>query len=772
MNEGRSNSMRLELTPKDVLYEFSIEKNISRQELEYIPEYDDVYKKVKSAIEINESGYNVYLIDDFSKDKLKNIIKFVEKNLQGRGKPQDICYIVEQDPKQPKVLFLSNGQGVLLKKMLEELQNTYSESTFNFYNSSSNKEKEAIIDNMQKKRNGLIGKLESMSEEYGFEIKITQGGFVFIPLKEGEAMSEKEYDDLDKDKKEDIIDKVGKLKENAEVILEELKELEIDELEKIKKLMAEHYSIIIKNISDEYRDIFKENQEAIDFLEKISTEIEKGIIDNYSINYDEDEEKINEVIYKYEINLIVDNSDKERPQVIFEEDPSVNNLLGSIEYENHNNVYTTDVSLIKAGAMLKANEGCLIIRANSLFNNPHAYYHLKKTLISEKVNLDYNRGYLELLSLSSLKPETIPIKEKVILIGDYETYDLLYNYDEDFRKIFKLRAEYVPVVDINNNNKSALINNINKFIDENKLKPVNDNAISEIAKFLSRKAENRNKLWFDDADISRLLLLSNNKAVNEDKDSISEIDIREVAYLQEVIQKEIFDSYSDKKVLIKINGAIIGQINGLSVIDTGYFRFGKPIRITCSCYKGDGNIIDVQKESNLSGNIHNKSINILKGYINKFANSYSRLPVDFHLSFEQLYGKVDGDSASVAEIICMISSLSKIPVKQNIAVTGSINQFGEVQPIGGVNEKIEGFFNVCKILGGVENKGVLIPYSNRNDLVLSHEIEEEIQMGNFHIYSMDTVEDAIEILLCEEKIRPLNVFENIAKEIKKYSVKK
>jgi predicted ATP-dependent protease len=763
--------MRLELTPKEILYEYNIENNISREDVEYIPEYNEVYKKIKSALEINESGYNVYLIDDFSKDKLKNIIGFAEKTLQGREKPQDICYVVWDDPKRPKVLFLPNGKGNELRQMLEDIQGAYAESTFNFYNSSANKEKEALIDNMQKKRNELIGKLEEMAEGYGFEIKITQGGFVFIPLKEGEAMTEKDYDDLDKDKKDDILDKVGTLKENAESILDELKQVELEELQKIKKLMAEHFSEEMEELKDDYSELFQDSQEALEYLDRVCSDIEKSLIENYTVNYDDDEEKINEVIYRYAINVIVDNSGNDKPQVIFEEDPSVNNLLGNIEYENHNNVYTTDITLIKAGSMLKANEGCLIIRANSLFNNTHAYYYLKKTLMAEKVNLDYNRGYLELLSLSSLKPELINIREKVILIGDYETYDVLYNYDEDFKKIFKLRAEYEPIADINESTRKAVFNSIFRFVHENKLKGIDNIAITEVAKFLSRKAESKNKLYFDDSEISRILTLANNKVINENRELITAEDIRDAAYSQEIIQREILDSYRDKRLLINVNGTLVGQINGLSVIDTGYFRFGKPIRITCTCYKGDGNIIDVQKESNLSGNIHNKSINILKGYINKLANSYSRLPVDFHLSFEQLYGKIDGDSASVAEIISMISALSKIPIKQNIAVTGSINQFGEVQPIGGVNEKIEGFFNICKVLDSTENKGVLIPASNKNDLVLSYEVEEEIKRGNFHIYTMDSVDDAIEVLMGAGETEVSEVMDSIAKEIKKYSKK-
>ena len=213
------------------------------------------------------------------------------------------------------------------------------------------------------------------------------------------------------------------------------------------------------------------------------------------------------------------------------------------------------------------------------------------------------------------------------------------------------------------------------------------------------------------------------------------------------MEKEILNNYTEKKMLIDVKNSKIGQVNGLSVIDTGYFSFGKPIKITCCCYKGEGNIVDVQKESNLSGNIHSKSINILKGYISTINGGFNKLPVDFHLSFEQIYGKIDGDSASVAEIICMLSALSKIPIKQNIAVTGSVNQFGDVQPIGGVNDKIEGFFGVCKAIDTIVGKGVLIPLSNADDLVLNEEVEREIKNGNFHIYTMTSIEDAMEVLM-------------------------
>lgn len=764
--------MNLELSPKEILYRFQVPGGDYKDRLDQMPEYDEVYKKIRTAIEINKEGYNIYLIDDFSKDKIKNIIEYIEDLLKNKEKPKDICYVTFEDEKSPRSIFLSNGMGNRLKKNLEVVQNGYAEATFRFYNNSTNKEKEEILQHIQRKRNKLVGNLVELAKKEGFDVKPTHTGFSFIPLKNGEAMTEKDYDELESDNKEDILSKVSLLKNDAQDILDELKTMEEESIDKIKEIMDVYFDSEMAAIKHNYNEEFAAEEGAIEFLNFVSDNIKNSIIENYTTIYEEDEEKINEAIYKFIVNVIVDNSSNEKPKVIFEEDPSVVNLLGSIEYENHNGTYVTDVSLITGGSLLQANEGCLIVRANSLLNHPSSYYYLKNTLLSEKVKFDYNRGYLELLSLGGLKPDPININVKVILIGDYETYDILYSYDEDFKKVFKLRAEYNPAVETNDYNKSILLRDIIKVVKKNTLNPLSDEAINEVAKYLSRKAGNKNKLLFDEFELSNLLVLSDNKVRAENRDKIESKDIIHIAYNMELVQKEILENYKEGKIIINTKDEMVGSVNGLSVIDTGYFSFGKPLRITCVCCRGEGNIIDIQKENNLSGNIHSKSVNILKGYLSSVLGGYNKIPVDFHLSFEQLYGKIDGDSASVAEIISMISALSKVPVKQYIAVTGSINQFGEVQPIGGVNEKIEGFFNVCKAKDGTKGKGVLIPYYNKDELILSYEVEEEIKKGDFHIYIMSTVRDAVTILMGNDNYSADDIFETMTRELKKYNSKK
>ncbi|WP_123053525.1 AAA family ATPase [Clostridium sp. JN-1] len=758
--------MNTELDPQKIIYDFKFDNISIRGEINDTPEYDEVYKKIKTALEIDKDGYNVYLIDDFSEYNLSKIMEFVHDNLKYKGKPEDICYVVCKDEKHPEVLFLPGGKGKTLKNMVEKIKNLYLDSTYEFYNNASVKEKEDILTSLDKRKTDLVNKLLKVSKDDGFIMKPTVSGFTFVPIKEdGDMMSEKEYDALDTEKREEILDKINNLKSSAHEILDELKEMELSEIDKIKIIMDKYYFDKTIDIKSSYTNEFNGSYKVIGYLNDMCNDIEESIKSIYSISYEDDRESIIKIIYKYVVNVLVDNSEVNEPPVIFEEDPSVSNLIGSIEYENKNGTYVTNAGLIKSGSFLKANGGCLIIRANSLLNNLNSYYYLKKTFLSGKVDLNYNRGYLELLSLSGLKPQSIKFNETVILIGNYKTYDLLYSYDEDFKKLFKIRAERRGILNLNEETKKCFIAKTYNTCKRNKLHTLTDEAIKELAKFLSRKAEDRNKLYMNSCELNNVLIIADNKVTRDNRESIERQDIMDTVYKHELIEEQVYEGYKENKLLIDVQGKVIGQVNGLSVIDTGYVTFGRPIRITCSCHKGDGNVIDVQREANLSGNIHSKAINILKGYLNSLIGGYEKIPVNFHLSFEQVYGKVDGDSASVAEVMAMISALSKVGINQNIAVTGSIDQLGQVQAIGGVNEKIEGFFDICKLVGDTNEKGVLIPKSNISSLVLKSDVETEIANGKFHIYTMSNLKDAVEVLMEEDYE---SVIRESKKELKKY----
>lgn len=763
--------MKRELTPSEIMFKLEVTDTDVDKGTKGIKEFNDAYKKVERAINIDKEGYNLYLIDTFSKDKLKDLTTFIEKKYKELEAPRDICYVTLEDVNRPEAIFVANGKGKKLKETVDDIKNCYLEAVDDFYGDSSNDEKDYLVEDIQNKRNSYINELTKMAKEEGFEVKATSKGFAFIPLSGDEAMTEKEYDDLEDENKNVIVAKAGNLKKKAESILEELKDIEVKSIKKLKKIYSKFLATQMEDEKDEALLEFITDDDSYEYLERLFTCIEEDLIDCYTMSIEEDESEIYEILNKYDVRVIVDNTNNSSPPVIFEEDPNLNNLIGLIEYENHNGMYTTNISLISAGSILKANEGCLILRLSSLAVNTLSYYYLKKILLSNKVSFDTNKSYLEFININGLKPKPIPVKFKVILIGDYETYDLLYNSDEDFKKLFPLRAEFSPIVKVNNDSVIELKNMIENKVRKNELFNLNDEAMSEMLKYLCRKSSSRNRILAEDDAIDKILVLANNSAKERKSMIITKQDILDVAYEEELIENEIMSMYEDNKILISVNGRKIGAINALAVLDSGYCTFGKPMRISCVACKGSGRIIDIQKESNLSGKIHEKSISILRGLLTNLLNPYENIPVDFHLSFEQTYGMVEGDSASVAEIISILSALSKKGIKQNIAVTGSINQFGDVQPIGGANEKIEGFFKVCSMLDTVEEKGVLIPEGNKDEIILKFEVEKAVQEGKFHIYTMNNLNDAIEVLLLDEGEDIEEFYKTLQKELEKYKGK-
>lgn len=763
--------MKRELTPSEIKFKLPVTDIESDKGTKGIKEFNDAYKKVERAINIDKEGYNLYLIDTFSKEKLNELTTFIENKYKDLEAPRDICYVTLEDINKPEAIFVANGKGKKLKETVDNIKNYYLEAVDDFYGDSSNDEKDYLVEDIQNRRNNYINELTKMAKEEGFEVKVTTKGFAFIPLSGDEAMTEKEYDDLEDENKNVIVAKASNLKRKAETILEELKDIEVKSIKKLKKIYSKFLSSQMEEEKDDALLEFITDDDSYEYLERLFACLEEDLINCYTMSIEDDESEIYEVLNKYDVKVIVDNTNNLFPPVIFEEDPNLNNLIGLIEYENHNGMYTTNISLINAGSILKANEGCLILRLSSLAVNALSYYYLKKILLSNMVSFDTNKSYLEFININGLKPQAIPVKFKVILIGDYETYDLLYNSDEDFKKLFPLRAEFSSIVKVNDNSINEVKSIIENKIRKNELFNLNNDAMNEMLKYLCRKSSSRNRILAEEDTIDKILVLANNNAKDKKKIVISEEDILEVAYEEELIEKELMSMYEDNKILIDINNKKVGAINGLAVLDTGYCTFGKPMRITCVAYKGSGRIFDIQKESNLSGKIHEKSISILKGLLTNILNPYENIPVDFHLSFEQTYGIVEGDSASVAEIICILSALSKKAIKQNIAVTGSINQFGDVQPIGGVNEKIEGFFKVCNMLDTIEGKGVLIPEANKDEIILKSQVENQIIEGKFHIYTMNNLNDAIEVLLLDENETLDEFFKKIQEEIDKYKDK-
>lgn len=760
--------MKRELTLNEIIYNIEYSNESKNVNCVDIKEMINPYKEIKRALKIKRSGYNLYVIDSFSNDKIDGLVDLVKNEYKSLKPPSDICYATLEDSKKPFPIFLTSGKGSLLKKGIKKLKEDYTISFLDFLNASSDDEKDNIIEEVHLQRNKYIGELVEMSKNEGFDVKVTGGGFAFIPLNEGETMTEKEYDCLEREERGEILQKANKLKKKAEVILEDLKDLEVSSVEKLKDILKKYLEESMEDTKDDLLLEFIADDDAYNYLEKLYLNIENDLIENYNIDIEDEEAKIEEVLSKYSIEVLIDNSKKEYPPVIYEDDPNSINLLGNIEYESQNGNYITDLSLINPGSLLEANGGCLIVRLSRLISNVNSYYYLKKALISGKVNFDSNRNCLELVSINGLKPEAIPIDVKVILIGDYESYNILYSNDEEFKTLFPLKCEVKEEIKKSNDVYKLMRKFILDKIKDMELLNVEEDGIKSIIRFLVREVSNRGKISVDYNRIENILVKADIIAKENNSNIITKKDVDDILYKEEDIENEYLDMYKDNKIFINTEGKVIGNINGLAVLDTGTYRFGKPLRITCVAIKGSGEVIDIHKEAKLSGKIHEKSIKILQSLLSSKISKYNSLPIDLHLSFEQSYGMIEGDSASVAEMVVMLSAISKKGIKQNIAVTGSLNQFGEVQPIGGVNEKIEGFFNVCKTVGNYKGKGVLIPDTNKDELILKPEIEDAVKKGDFHIYVMSNLEDAIETLILDDDENIEDFYSLIQDELKKY----
>lgn len=761
--------MKRELTPSEIIFSASINDVMKQTDINRIPKSNTTLNKIEKALRVQKDGYNIYYVDSFSKEKLEELIEFVESLYIDSKKPEDICYVSNGDNTNPKVLILENGKGQIFKEMLEVMKEKYLKCINEFYNTSSDEEKEDIIEDVSEQRNNYITNLMDMAKAKNFDIKATTNGFVFIPVKEEDTeMTKDQYENLEDEEEWSIEKQASDLKKEAETILEKLKEIEVDSIEKLKNLYRNHIKDQMQSYKDDFLLEFIAYDNVYRYLIEMFDYLEDEIVECYTINFEDDEEYINNALSKFSVNVIVDNTGIDHPKVIYEEDPTVGNLIGNIEYRNTTGGYSTDMSLINAGSLVKANKGCLILRMSSLINSGASYYYLKKALIHGQVDYNYTKSYLEVLSIAGLKPEPIPVDVKVILIGDYESYEILFERDEDFKMIFPIRIEAESELKNNVHVRKSISDIIKKKIERDNLNEITDDAMNEIMKYLARIAGSRKKVSINEYYVNKILYLADNNSKLQDRKTIEKQDIIDVAYEEEKILEDVMESYKNRKILITTYGERIGIINALSVVGTGSYSFGKPMRVTCIALQGDGNIIDIQKECKMSGQIHEKSISILRGLLSNLINPYEKLPVDLQLSFEQTYGMIEGDSASVAEIICILSALSKRPIKQNIAVTGSINQFGEIQPIGGINEKIEGFHRVCRLIDTVDDKGVLIPSSNVDELILSAEVERDIEKRKFHIYTMDDLNDAIEVLILNRGETITEFFKKLNDEILKY----
>lgn len=761
--------MAKELTYDKLKSKFDIDK-FEFNSLHEIEPCDSIIgqKRASEALEfglkIKTKGFNIFVTGLPGTGKTTFAEKYAHKIAASEETPCDLCYVYNFDnPKNPKLLKFEAGKGKEFKEEMEELIHVLSlEIPKAFSSDDYENEKEKIIKDYQEQRDEIIKQMTDEAKKYEFGVKMTNTGMYFMPIIDGKVISEDEFDELSDEQKDEISEKSEIVQEKATQVMKVIKEYEKETKKEIDEI---EYNIGLFTLG-RFLTPIQEKYIEDEKISKYIAEVKEDILDNLDDFIEDDEEEDEAVqfmmpwvtkknneenLFKYKVNLLVDNSQTKGAPVIINYNPTYTNLIGEVEYDNEYGNFTTDFMKIKPGLLHKANGGYLILQISDILGNPYSWETLRRFLKTNEIVIEPLKEYqLGGISVTSIKPENVKSNVKVILIGTNYYYELLSEYDDDFSKLFKICAMFDYEMDNNKENIHQVAQFVKRFVLKEKSRNFDISAISEIIEYSTRVAERQDKLTTIFSQLNEILAEANAWA------SIDKAEIVNSKYIKKAIDKKLsrINLYEEKltqmilenEIMIDTEGCKVGQINGLAVMDTGNYTFGKPTRITATTYLGKSGIVNIEKEADMSGNIHNKGVQVITGYLGQTYAQEFPLTLSCRICFEQNYSGIDGDSASSTELYAILSSLSNAPINQELAVTGSVNQRGEIQPIGGVTYKIEGFFDICQKRGLTGNQGVIIPCQNVKDLVLKEEVIEAVKNKKFHIYPISTIEEGIEIL--------------------------
>ncbi len=722
---------------------------------------ENALKAVQTGLAIKSLGYNIFITGVVGTGRTTTIKQLLDKLEKDKKTPDDIVYVHNfKSPDEPYLIMFPAGKGAVFKTEMENLIENLKLSIPEFLKSSFYTEKrDHIIEVQQKKHKEILNEFEKTVAKEGFSvIQVQMGPYVkpdLIPIIEGKpyAFNKLEAEVLEKKfprkKLEELKAKYDELTEKLEAIFKILKETEENTRRMLKDWDDKAISPVIKEAVDKIRAKFQSAQ-----TKKYLEMVEAHLIEHFELFKDPHKEdkgkKPEQNFLEYKVNLLIDNSNQKGAPVIIETNPNFINLFGSIESSiNRMGILQTDFTKIKAGSFLKANGGYLVINALEALVEPGVWPTLKRTLKNQTLEIQ-NMASLYLVSTTHLKPQLIDIDVKVVMIGDSHIYNLLYYGDASFKKIFKIKAEFDSVTKKNKKTIAEYVSFIKKITKDDNLIGFDREGMAAIIEYGTRLAGKQKKITTRFHHIADIIREASYWA-RKDKQSMADRTHVEKAIKERfnrvgLIERKIQEMIDEGSIMIDTRGGEIGQVNGLAVYSMGDFAFGKPTRITATTSVGRAGVINIEREADLSGRTHNKGVLILGGYLREKYAQNKPFSLSASLAFEQSYSGVDGDSASSTEVYALLSSLSKLPLRQDIAVTGSLNQKGEIQPIGGVNEKIEGFFDVCKAKRLTGKQGVMIPYQNVPNLMLRRDIVEAVEAGKFHIYPVATIEEGIEIL--------------------------
>lgn len=753
-----------ELTPEELKYKLDpqqlpFETTAEVPPLEGMIGQERAERAMEFGLRIKRPGYNIFMTGLTGTGKTSYAQTIVKKISAEEPVPDDWFYVYNfENPGEPMALRLPAGMGSVfcreMEELLEDIKQTIPKA---FDGEDYERQKAFYVKQFQETRAGLLEELNQVAREQGFTLKRTSSGFITVPLVNGEPISEENYAQLEQSVKEELEQKSSELQLKAMEIMRRIQKAEKQLKEKFKNLQQEIGLMAIGHLFNDLMEKYDQFEPVKNYLKAV----QEDILSNLSeFMVDEEEaqnpffwlrrQNVEQAEIRYKVNLVVDNRETCGSPVIYETNPSYYNLIGRVEYENRLGMIVTDLTMIKGGAIHRANCGYLILQARDVLSSPQSWEALKRVLKTREIRIENIGEQYGLMAMSTLRPQPIPANLKVIMIGSPLIYQLLYHYDEDFRKLFKVKADFDSEMDRNQDNIYRMAGFISTHCQQENLRHFHREAVARVVEFSARLAKRQDKMSTRFNEVVELLYEADAWAERDGSDIVKaeHVDkaLEEKIYRCKKYEQKISEAVERGLILLDVEGEKIGQINGLSVIDLGDYQFGRVSRITANTFLGRRGIINIERESQLSGKIHDKGVLILSGYLGMRYGQQVPINLSASLCFEQSYQGVEGDSASAAELFCLLSSLAGVPLKQSLAVTGSVNQKGEIQPVGGVNQKIEGFYNACKVKGLTGDQGVIIPAQNRKDLMLSEEIVTAVREKRFHIYAISTVEEGLALL--------------------------
>ena len=714
-------------------------------------------KALQFGLSVDSKGYNLYLEGPSGVGKTMYTKKYVSTIASKKKVPDDWCYIYNFDiPNEPIAVSLPAGSGKEFKNDMDVfITDIKRDIKLTFANEDFEKQKNLMQNKFEQAKNDLLEKLNKNTLKIGFQVKATQNGVYMMPVIDGKTIEEEEFEKLDAETKKVFEDNSSIVQEQIIEAINQIKAMEKENAQKIEEWQSNIALITINAHINPIKTKYKKNKKITSFLDKIKTDILKNLAlfvndDSHKERRQSQREDLLKPWLNYRVNLFIDNSNLTGSPVIMDSNYQYHNLFGKLEYENQFGMLKTDYTMLKPGLLHKANGGYIILQANDLLANQICYDTLKKALLVKELNIENNMEQRSYMVMISLKPEPIPLNIKVLLLGDSSIYHALLALDPDFKKLFKIKVEFEETAPRTDSNVLKLAKFVHSFSEKEGMLPLDKEAMAKVVEFTSKLSDDKDKLStkFNEigeivAEASTWTRLAKKKIVT--KEFVDKALTERVERIKKYDSKYM-EMIEENTLLINTSGYEVGVINGLTVMTIGDYSFGKPAKITANTYMGKNGVINVEREAEMSGPTHSKGVLIISGYLGEtFAQDFP-LSLTASLCFEQLYNGVDGDSASSTEIYAILSSLSGMPINQSIAVTGSVNQKGFIQPIGGVNEKIEGFYQVCKSRGLDGTHGVIIPIQNVKNLHLCDEVIDSVKEGMFHIYAISTIDEGIEIL--------------------------